>query len=114
MISKDTRVKTSTERVKYRSIRLREEVALQLDEWRELFDDSSMSEAMWRVFALARRELKRVSDKKKKTREQFVKSRKLKSPVVDTSQGSVVGSGGSLANENGTTNQATIQKPPLV
>jgi hypothetical protein len=63
--------------VKYRTIRLREEVALQLDEWRDLFEDASMSEVMWRVFALARRELKRVKDKKRKANERFLKARKL-------------------------------------
>lgn len=69
---------TNPSKVKYRSIRLREEVANQLDEWKELFDDSSMSEVMWRVFALARRELKRVSERKKATKEAFVKTRKEK------------------------------------
>ena len=51
--------------VKYRTIRVREEVALQLDEWRDLFEDASISEVMWRVFSLARRELRRVKEKKK-------------------------------------------------
>jgi hypothetical protein len=63
--------------VKYRTIRLREEVALQLDEWRDIFEDASMSEVMWRVFALATRELKRVKDKKRKANERFLKARKL-------------------------------------
>lgn len=62
--------------VKYRTIRVREEVALQLDEWRDLFEDASMSEVMWRVFSLARRELKRVKDKKKEVNEKFVSERK--------------------------------------
>jgi hypothetical protein len=69
--------------VKYRTIRLREEVAQQLDEWRDLFDDASMSEAMWRVFALARRELKRIKDKKRKARDKFVKDRKPSEKLVD-------------------------------
>ncbi len=69
--------------VKYRTIRLREEVAQQLDEWRDLFDDASMSEAMWRIFALARRELKRINDKKRKARDKFVKNRKPAEKLVD-------------------------------
>ncbi len=69
--------------VKYRTIRLREEVAQQLDEWRDLFDDASMSEAMWRIFALARRELKRIKDKKRKARDKFVKDRKPREKLVD-------------------------------
>jgi len=69
--------------VKYRTIRLREEVAQQLDEWRDLFDDASMSEAMWRIFALARRELKRIKDKKRKARDKFVKDRKPSEKLVD-------------------------------
>ena len=69
--------------VKYRTIRLREEVAQQLDEWRDLFEDASMSEAMWRVFALARRELKRVRDKKRKANERFLKDRKPSEKLVD-------------------------------
>lgn len=71
--------------VKYRTIRLREEVAQQLDEWRDLFDDASMSEAMWRIFALARRELKRIKDKKRKARDKFVKDRKPRERLVDIS-----------------------------
>lgn len=67
---------TSTRTVKYKTIRLREEVADQLEEWKELFDDASMSEVMWRVFALARRELKRVNEKKKKARERLERARK--------------------------------------
>jgi hypothetical protein len=69
--------------IKYRTIRVREEVALQLDEWRDLFEDASMSEVMWRIFALARRELKRVRDKKRKVRERFVDERKESESVVD-------------------------------
>lgn len=71
--------------VKYRTIRVREEVAQQLDEWRDLFDDASMSEVLWRIFALARRELKRVRDKKRKARERFVTTRKKAEPLVDLS-----------------------------
>lgn len=70
-------------RVKYRTIRVREEVAKELDEWRDLFEDSSISEVMWRVFALARRELKRVRDKKRKAREKFLKIREEKNEVVN-------------------------------
>jgi glutamyl-tRNA reductase len=70
-------------RVKYRTIRVREEVAKELDEWRDLFEDSSISEVMWRVFALARRELKRVRDKKRKAREKFQKLRDEKQSIVD-------------------------------
>ena len=70
-------------RVKYRTIRVREEVAKELDEWRDLFDDSSISEVMWRVFALARRELRRVRDKKRKAREKFLKIREEKDNIVD-------------------------------
>jgi len=69
--------------VKYRTIRVREEVALQLDEWRDLFEDASMSEVLWRIFALARRELKRVRDKKRKARNKFVTTRKKAEPLVD-------------------------------
>jgi len=75
--------KKENKNVKYRTIRLREEVALQLDEWRDLFEDASMSEAMWRIFALARRELKRVRDKKRKARERFEKNRKKPEKLVD-------------------------------
>lgn len=75
--------KKENKNVKYRTIRLREEVALQLDEWRDLFEDASMSEAMWRIFALARRELKRVRDKKRKARERFEKTRKKPEKLVD-------------------------------
>jgi len=69
--------------VKYRTIRVREEVAKELDEWRDLFDDSSISEVMWRVFALARRELRRVRDKKRKAREKFLRIREEKQNIVD-------------------------------
>ena len=69
--------------VKYRTIRVREEVALQLDEWRDLFEDSSMSEVMWRIFALARRELKRIRDKKRKIREKYELDAKKSESVVD-------------------------------
>lgn len=76
--------------VKYRTIRVREEVAQQLDEWRDLFEDASMSEVMWRVFALARRELRRVRDKKRKTNERFVKERKSPEKLVDLTDGNGV------------------------
>lgn len=69
--------------VKYRTVRVREEVAQQLDEWRDLFEDASMSEVMWRVFALARRELKRVRDKKRRAREKFVTQRNPSENLVD-------------------------------
>ncbi len=69
--------------IKYRTIRVREEVALQLDEWRDLFEDASMSEVMWRIFALARRELRRVRDKKRKVRERFITEGKKSESVVD-------------------------------
>ena len=70
-------------RVKYRTVRVREEVAKELDEWRDLFEDSSISEVMWRVFALARRELRRIRDKKRKAREKFEKLREEKKKIVD-------------------------------
>lgn len=69
--------------IKYRTIRVREEVAAQLDEWRDLFEDASMSEVMWRIFALARRELKRVRDKKRKARDRFITERKPAEELVD-------------------------------
>lgn len=69
--------------IKYRTIRVREEVALQLDEWRDLFEDASMSEVIWRIFALARRELKRVKDKKRKVRERFITEGRKSESVVD-------------------------------
>jgi len=69
--------------IKYRTIRVREEVALQLDEWRDLFEDASMSEVMWRIFALARRELKRVRDKKRKVRDRFITERESAESLVD-------------------------------
>lgn len=69
--------------IKYRTIRVREEVALQLDEWRDLFEDASMSEVMWRIFALARRELKRVRDKKRKVRDRFITEREGTESLVD-------------------------------
>lgn len=69
--------------IKYRTIRVREEVALQLDEWRDLFEDASISEVMWRVLALARRELRRVRDKKRKVREKFITESKERETVVD-------------------------------
>ena len=69
--------------IKYRTIRVREEVALQLDEWRDLFEDASISEVMWRILALARRELKRVRDKKRKVREKFITEGKSSESVVD-------------------------------
>ncbi len=72
-----------SQRVKYRTIRVREEVAKELDEWRDLFEDASISEVMWRVFALARRELRRVRDKKRKAREKFLKIREEKDNIVD-------------------------------
>ena len=70
-------------KVKYRTIRVREEVARELDEWRDLFEDASISEVMWRVFALARRELKRVRDKKRKARDKFERIREEKKKIVD-------------------------------
>lgn len=77
-------VKDSNQKpTKYRTIRVREEVAQQLDEWRDLFDDASMSEAMWRIFALARRELKRIRDKKRKARDRFITQRKPTEGLVD-------------------------------
>jgi hypothetical protein len=69
--------------IKYRTIRVREEVAQQLDEWRDLFEDASMSEVLWRIFALARRELKRVRDKKRKAHERFVTTRQSQEQLVD-------------------------------
>lgn len=69
--------------IKYRTIRVREEVALQLDEWRDLFEDASISEVMWRILALARRELKRVRDKKRKVRERFITEHERPESVVD-------------------------------
>jgi hypothetical protein len=69
--------------VKYRTIRVREEVALQLDEWRDIFEDASISEVLWRILALARRELKRVRDKKRKARSKFITERKLSENLVD-------------------------------
>ena len=76
--------------VKYRTIRVREEVAQQLDEWRDLFEDGSMSEVLWRIFSLAKRELKRVRDKKKKAREKFVNSRKKQEALVDIATPDVI------------------------
>ena len=77
-------IKESNQRsVKYRTIRVREEVAQQLDEWRDLFEDASMSEVLWRIFALARRELKRVRDKKRKARDRFVTTREKTEPLAD-------------------------------
>ena len=58
-------------------------MAKELDEWRDLFEDASISEVVWRVFALARRELKRVRDKKRKARERFLKVREEKNKVVN-------------------------------
>lgn len=75
--------KKDNTKVKYRTVRVREEVAKELDEWRDLFEDSSISEVMWRVFALARRELRRVRDKKRKAREKFQKLRDQKNSIVD-------------------------------
>lgn len=72
-----------SKKVKYRTIRVREEVARELDEWRDLFEDASISEVMWRVFALARRELKRVRDKKRKARDKFERIREEKKKIVD-------------------------------
>lgn len=69
--------------VKYRTIRVREEVAKQLDEWRDLFEDASISEALWRIFSLARRELRRVKDKKRKARERIVKARENRPQLAD-------------------------------
>jgi hypothetical protein len=69
--------------VKYRTIRVREEVAQLLDEWRDIFEDASMSEVLWRVFALARRELKRVNDKKRKARDRFVTTRQKAEPLAN-------------------------------
>jgi predicted CopG family antitoxin len=72
--------------VKYRTIRLREEVAQQLDEWKDLFEDASMSEAMWRILALARRELRRVKDKKRKANQRFLKERQIAREKADLDQ----------------------------
>ncbi len=58
-------------------------MAKELDEWRDLFEDASISEVVWRVFALARRELKRVRDKKRKARERFLKVREEKNKVIN-------------------------------
>lgn len=58
-------------------------MAKELDEWRDLFEDASISEVIWRVFALARRELKRVRDKKRKAREKFTKIREEKKQIVN-------------------------------
>lgn len=58
-------------------------MAKELDEWRDLFEDASISEVVWRVFALARRELKRVRDKKRKARDRFLKVREEKNKVID-------------------------------
>lgn len=79
LFKEESRPKT----VKYRTVRVREEVALQLDEWRDLFEDASVSEVMWRVFALARRELKRVRDKKRKVRERYMKNGKKEEKLID-------------------------------
>ena len=74
----NTGKKSKTANVKYRTIRVREEVAAQLDEWRDIFEDSSLSEVMWRIFALATRELKRVRDEKLRVREEFVNKHETK------------------------------------
>ena len=58
-------------------------MAKELDEWRDLFEDASISEVVWRVFALARRELKRVRDKKRKARERFLTVREEKNKVIN-------------------------------
>lgn len=58
-------------------------MAKELDEWRDLFEDASISEVVWRVFALARRELKRVRDKKRKAREKFTKIREERKQIVN-------------------------------
>lgn len=58
-------------------------MAKELDEWRDLFEDSSISEVMWRVFALAKRELRRVRDKKRKAREKFMRIREEKDEIVN-------------------------------
>lgn len=76
---------TNKKPVKYRTIRLREEVAVLLDEWKDVFEDGSMSEIMWRIMSLAQRELKRVNEKKKKAREGFVKKGKINGAPVPIS-----------------------------
>lgn len=76
--------------VKYRTIRVREEVAQQLDEWRDIFDDASISEVLWRVLSLARRELKSIRERKKKIREQFVNDRKKSEKVIEIVDGDSV------------------------
>ena len=62
-------------------------MAQQLDEWRDLFEDASMSEVIWRIFALARRELRRVRDKKRKAHNRFVTERKPAEQLVDLAEG---------------------------
>jgi hypothetical protein len=49
-----------------------------------------MSEVMWRIFALARRELRRVRDKKRKVRERFITEGKKSESVVDIGRDSEV------------------------
>lgn len=73
-------------KVKYRTIRVREEVAVLLDEWRDIFDDASISEVLYRVFALARRELRRVKEKKEAVRAEIVKERNEVESLADLAE----------------------------
>jgi hypothetical protein len=70
-------------KVKYRTIRVREEVAVLLDEWRDIFGDASISEVLYRVFSLARRELKNIQSRKRQVQEDFVKDRNKTETLAD-------------------------------
>lgn len=52
----------------YRTIRVRSEVFSELEQWREMWSDQSLSGTLSRILALARRELKNVALREEKVR----------------------------------------------
>lgn len=60
-----SKAKNSSE---YRTIRVKSEVHASLEEWRELWSESSLSEVITRIMVLARRELKNIGERELRAR----------------------------------------------
>lgn len=55
----------------YRAIRVRDEVFAELEQWREMWSDLSLSDSLSRVMALARRELRNITEREKEIRQKI-------------------------------------------
>lgn len=55
----------------YRAIRVRDEVFAELEQWREMWSDLSLSDSLSRVMALARRELRDIAKREEEIRQKI-------------------------------------------